>query len=720
MHRRGLRTALPALAFALVLLAAGLAAAHGWYPQQDRGYTEAHLMVQDCSDDWGVSHGFVDGHDLGGIYLREATGSEPAGVRVVIGMAAGYATEGGTGPRRVDITLSTPRVSTVLTLSTNDNKVFSLSGTNGVAPQGDGQPFTWMLPDGGGTDSKGRFGLEFTLPYSALKIKDGEAITGVGATSYVGTTKADFLPGGYYTTAGTYISSCPSNATSSAPKDRWFARESFVVSSSTWDGEPQTPAVPPAARFSFSPTSPRAGQEVSFTDQSLAGTSPITAWRWSFGDGVSTSERSPKHAYPQPGTYPVSLRVTASDGRTSESIVNLTVAAPLRPVADFSVDAASLRAGTPVAFTDRSTPGESALTSWAWDFGDGATATTRNATHAYANPGDYTVRLVVRDADGTSANATRNITIVATDRTPGPVADMRIEPSRLRANEPTRFIDASSPGGSPIIGWLWNFGDGGTSALQNPTRAYSEAGRYTVTLTVRAQDGQENTATREVTVGAANAAPVARIVAPATAVVGTPVAFDDASTDADGTIIAWEWDFGDGARANEPSPTHTFDRPGDRTVRLTVTDEMGATASATARVTVRAPSFSAAIDAPTTATVGESITVRDASEGEGVSVTAWSWNFGDGATATTANATHAYAEPGAYTIALDVTTSDGRTHSALARIEVTPAETTPTPTSAPTRATTPPPAGDDDTPAPALALVIGALGLVALARRRSR
>jgi Tol biopolymer transport system component/uncharacterized membrane protein len=75
----------------------------------------------------------------------------------------------------------------------------------------------------------------------------------------------------------------------------------------------------------------------------------------------------------------------------------------------------------------------------------------------------------------------------------------------------------------------------------------------------------------------ANDSPAASFAPPTSPVAGQPAAFTDASTDADGTIVAWRWDFGDGATSSARNPSHTYDEPGAYTVRLTVTDDDGAT-----------------------------------------------------------------------------------------------------------------------------------------------
>jgi PKD repeat protein len=138
-----------------------------------------------------------------------------------------------------------------------------------------------------------------------------------------------------------------------------------------------------------------------------------------------------------------------------------------------------------------------------------------------------------------------------------------------------------------VVSWAWDFGDGSTSSERNPSHTYAAAGRYTVLL-VATDDG-----------GAADSTPHdANPTAPPTANEPPRADFDvhcdhescefgDKSTDADGTVVAWQWSFGDGATATEQNPTHTYPGRGRYDVQLTVTDDGGATASKTKRVDIK-------------------------------------------------------------------------------------------------------------------------------------
>jgi PKD repeat protein len=155
------------------------------------------------------------------------------------------------------------------------------------------------------------------------------------------------------------------------------------------------------------------------------------------------------------------------------------------------------------------------------------------------------------------------------------------------------FTDASSDPDGTIASRGWDFGDGTTSQDANPTHTFAAAQTYQVTLTVTDNGGATNAKTVPVTVtgGTGNVPPTAAFTAPTGCTVGSACAFTDASTDTDGAISAWEWNFGDGtALATDPNPTHQFGAEGTFTVSLKVTDDKGATATTSQPVTVGAAS----------------------------------------------------------------------------------------------------------------------------------
>ena len=318
------------------------------------------------------------------------------------------------------------------------------------------------------------------------------------------------------------------------------------------------PPPAPVANFTFSPTSPVAGQTVAFTD---ASTNSPTSWLWEFGDGFTSTVKNPTHAFSSAGTYGVKLTATNAGG--SGAVTKQVGVSPVvTPVASFSFSPPGPVTGQAVSFFDESA---NSPTSWSWTFGDGGTSGLRNPTHAYAAPGNYTVFLTATNAAGSSATS-RSVTVT---QSAAPVADFAWTPFGPLPGQAITFTDQSS--GGPTS-WLWTFGDGTTSLSANPVKSYSSAGTWNVTLEVSNAFGSSSR-TKPVTVSAAGSAPVASFTfTPASPLPGQTVQFTDTST---GGPTGWTWDFGDGTFSAAQNPTKAYGGAGTLTVRLTAYNAFG-------------------------------------------------------------------------------------------------------------------------------------------------
>jgi PKD repeat protein len=153
---------------------------------------------------------------------------------------------------------------------------------------------------------------------------------------------------------------------------------------------------------------------------------------------------------------------------------------------------------------------------------------------------------------------------------------------------------ASSDGDGTITTWRWDFGNGATATGERVSYAYpaGSATPFVVTLTVTDNLGATGSATTTATIasgggGGTNLPPVSRPGGPYSGTVGTPITFDGSmSSDPDGTIVSYAWSFGDGGSASGAIVQHTYAAAGSYTAVLTVTDNLGAQASASTAVTV--------------------------------------------------------------------------------------------------------------------------------------
>jgi PKD repeat protein/subtilisin family serine protease len=181
----------------------------------------------------------------------------------------------------------------------------------------------------------------------------------------------------------------------------------------------------------------------------------------------------------------------------------------------------------------------------------------------------------------------------------------------------------------------------------------------------------------------ANQPPVARFTfSPTNPLVNQWITFDATSSyDPDGSIVSYTWDFGDGATATGSRVTKRYSAAGTYTVTLTVTDNRGATNSASQTITVTSPNrppVASFTFSPANPNPGDTVTFdASASSDPDGSIVSYSWNFGDGNTASGVAATHVYASAGTYTVTLTVTDNQGATATAQKTIQVGPVTTLP-------------------------------------------
>jgi PKD repeat protein len=232
---------------------------------------------------------------------------------------------------------------------------------------------------------------------------------------------------------------------------------------------------------------------------------------------------------------------------------------------------------------------------YAWDFGDGTTATGRVVTRQFQAARTYTVTLTVTDRAGTSTSIIRNI---AVGEGAAPVASFTFSPSAPALFESVTFNAQGSRAGVPgrTITAEWNFGDGSTGSGITTSHAYSSLGTYTVTLTVTDNAGVRSITTQ--TVSVTSGVTAAFTYSPTDPLVGEAVFFDaEPSQGAAGfggrsPIVLYIWNFGDSTVATETTSrivSHTYTAPREYIVTLTVEDAAGRRATTTQGVSVAVP-----------------------------------------------------------------------------------------------------------------------------------
>jgi PKD repeat protein len=353
--------------------------------------------------------------------------------------------------------------------------------------------------------------------------------------------------------------------------------------------------------------SPRVGDTIWF--EASASTDPdglimTYAWDWT-NDGTYDSTGTSSGAsrvFSAAGSYRVTLRVTDDDGGTATTSQVITIApANIWPSAKFSwggsaSDGARVavepRLGDTIRFdASASSDSDGQIASYAWDWeSEGAydwTGAEPVVSYMFPAAGSHRVTLQVTDDDGATATTSQ---VVGIAERRGPTAAVTIGLEAPSILDTVQFTDSSQPGDRAIASWLWSFGDGAESSDQHPTHQYTTKGTFSVTLTVTDTEGATSRATK--TLEVVNLVPVAVVTVQRDgASIGQTITFDaSTSTDRDGQIVgyAWDWD-SDGTidtTSAVPTAEHAFSVAGTHWVTLTVTDNDGGSASQQIVVTV--------------------------------------------------------------------------------------------------------------------------------------
>lgn len=434
-----------------------------------------------------------------------------------------------------------------------------------------------------------------------------------------------------------------------------------------------TPALPVTTNFAYDPAI--------IPDPTL-----IANWLWEFGD--NTSQSGPflstiGHAYLTPGWKTVLLTITDRDG--CRNTVSKQVYINPLPIADFYFTTNTCE-GQAVQFTDQSQPGGGLLNDyivqWEWFWNDGTLpnpqVVTNNATIFHTFPivtGQYTwsVRLRVTTNYGCVQEVTKQVTLK-----PSPVAFFEVQPLTPLCMTPqsVQFQDKTVPTAAtgPVTNWSWDFGDGGTSTLQNPQHIFMLAASYTVSLTVTTSNGCSSSYISVPPI-IINQLPIANFgltatqtTSPLQSCAETDIQFFDWSDPkAVPFNLIYNWNFGDGGTSTAQNPFHTYASYGYKNVTLTITNVNGCTHSVTKTVLINPKPVAAFSYQPSTSCVDQEMTFIDESyipTGFPGSINQWRWQWGDGSPddiiyGSSGNTTHTF-DPTTgvvHTVILTVTTS---------------------------------------------------------------
>ena len=209
-----------------------------------------------------------------------------------------------------------------------------------------------------------------------------------------------------------------------------------------------------------------------------------------------------------------------------------------------------------------------------------------------------------------------------------PQAVFLYQPTTPTTQNTIQFTDSSTDPDGYIASWSWSFGDGNSSTEQNPTHQYVDNGAYNVTLSINDNYGASASTSQQINV--LNVAPTAGFVySPDNPTDLQEVNFTDTSSDLDGNIVNWTWDFGDGNLSYLQNPLYRYADNGTYTITLTVTDDDGAKGIASQHILIlnAAPSANF-VYSPTNPTTNDTLRFTDISRDNDGTIIARFWNFG--------------------------------------------------------------------------------------------
>lgn len=430
----------------------------------------------------------------------------------------------------------------------------------------------------------------------------------------------------------------------------------------------------------------------------------ILSYTWYFGDGATANGNMVKHRYVKKGSadgkYTVKLSVGMADTaskqeftqefRTEVVIVNESTSA------SFTMSRDSGEIPLEVQFDGTSSyDPDGEIVSYEWDLdGDGQfdDSAEAKAEYTYTQEGTFEVSLRVTDNNGATDVASEEVDAGTVNGLRAIItSDVGIDEIYYVGEKYTFSGELSQIKTGSITKYTWDFGDGSSKVQsKTTTHTFSKGGTYTAKLTIQDLSGNQDTQTDDLKVVDKGSAPVPKITSNPKAVnniisgpVPLEVLFDaSASTDKDGDIVQYEWDFDNDGETDDSGDksTYTYEAEGDYTARLILTDSGGNISEGTVAVSVTAQGIVARLSAdksngevPLTVTFDASASTYK--DGDIVSYT---YDFGDGSTPHVggSSVSYKYTKVGNFTVGLTVIGSDGQTDSTSLQMVVRPVSIT--------------------------------------------
>jgi PKD repeat protein len=429
------------------------------------------------------------------------------------------------------------------------------------------------------------------------------------------------------------------------------------------------PAPPFLGPITAEPTPGVTLAPVTFTVTPAVGSGPIVSYTWDFGDGGSatTLVGTTTYTYAAAGlAYNVTVIATgALPEDVATAAVGFDVADPAPPIITMSVIPVSPELNEVATLSAITGVGSGPITSYFWDFGDGTFDIGVEVTKAWSSLGDKTVVVTATGPVGAEGQASAIVPVVAPP--PPVISNASATPSPAFTGFATDFSATLGAASGPVNTWLWEFGDGSTSSLSDPSYTYTVADTYTVRVTATGpvtSDFFEFPLTVNIPpplLTTPTFTPIVPLVG------GLPgeniVSFSVGPAPGSGPITSYLWTFHNTTISTLQNPTFAYTGIGAFVVTVTASgpglpdpDPIAITVNVYTPITAN---FSTSQPGPSGEDPPSPVSFTDTSSG--APAVSWAWNFGDGTAISTAqNPSHTYAASGIYNITLTATDRMGR------------------------------------------------------------
>jgi PKD repeat protein len=376
----------------------------------------------------------------------------------------------------------------------------------------------------------------------------------------------------------------------------------------------------------------------------------LATYQWLVDGTQKSTQRDFSYSFPDVGDKTVKLIATIP-GCSDENSKSITGLLP-GPTGAFTITGQCQNHN--IGFNNQSS---GPIASYLWDFGDGSASTDVSASKTYGTIGNYNVVMKVTGTNTCVTTISKALTIYSTPQTS---FSLDLPPFSC-SGSPSQFHDLTpSMTDSNIQSWNWTFGDTGSGTGKNPLHTYTNAGPYTVRLSVTTDRGCSNFVDQQVNITQAPDAMFNYDIACA----NKATHFTDASN---GGVVSWQWKVGS-VLYNTQNPTHTFPTSGNYNVQLVATGQNSCTASITRQVTVPVvPVVDFQVANPCS---GQPAVFSDLTTNPADGIVQHNWTFNGIGTAAGQQASHTFGNGGTYPVQLALQSLSGCSYSITKQVTV--------------------------------------------------